>query len=419
MLQPRFLVQGIVPIIVLSVALMLVPAAVARHADTTVPADRPIATVSGPRVHSERVDGPTRHYEYVFPHGSMSVYDIDHGHRLVQQVSLPTTAGVRGVAASPMTHMLYISYGGDGGSHGNGSILAYNLLTDQVVWAKTYHHGIDSMAISPDGKTIYMPDGELSLDGTWYVVDAATGHDVGTINAGTAPHNTVVSLDGSLVFLGGRNYNYFEVASTKTNQVIKKVGHFKSGIRPFTVNGKNTLVYTSVTGFLGFQVGDITTGKVLYTVPIKGFRVPSNFPNFPASDPSHGISLSPDERELYVMDAPNSYVHVFDVSGVPRRPPVQVANIPMAHPMPGYEHPCAYDCFKDGWLQHSGDGRFVYVGDEGDVIDTARRRVVATLPALARTRKMLEIDWRNGVPVFTTTRTGLGYITNQMRPTSR
>jgi hypothetical protein len=416
MLQPRFLVQRIVPIIVLFVALVLVPVAVARHAHTTAPADRPSPTMGGPRIHHERVDGPTRHYEYVFPDGSMSVYDIDHGHRLVQQVSLPTTAGVRGVAASPRTHMLYISYGGDGGSHGNGSLLKYNLLTDQAVWAKTYNHGIDSMAISPDGKTIYMPDGELSPDGTWYVVNAATGHDVGTIKAGTGPHNTVVSLDGSLVYLGGRDYNYVEVASTRTKWVVQKVGPFKSGIRPFTVNGKNTLVYTSVTGFLGFQVGDITTGKVLYTVPIKGFRVPSNFP---ASDPSHGISLSPDERELYVIDSPNSYVHVFDVSGVPRRPPVQVANIPLSHPVPGYEHPCAYDCFKDGWLQHSGDGRFVYVGDEGDVINTATRRVVAHLSALVTTRKMLEIDWRKGVPVFTTTRAGLGYITHQVRPTSR
>ena len=404
----------IVAIIVLFVALVLVPVAVAKHARQAI-GDRQQKQAIGER-RQHAVGGPTRHYEYVFPHGSMSVYDIDHGHRLVQQVNLPTTAGVRGVAASPRTRMLYISYGGDGGSHGNGSLLAYNLLTDHVVWAKTYHHGIDSMAISPDRKTIYMPDGELSPDGTWYVVDAATGHDVGTIHAGTGPHNTVVSLDGSFVYLGGRNYNYFEVASTKTNQVVRKVGPFKSGIRPFTVNGKNTLVYTSVTGFLGFQVGDITRRKVLYTVPIKGFRVPSNFP---ASDPSHGISLSPDERELYVIDAPNSYVHVFDVSGVPRRPPVQVANIPLSHPMPGYEHPCAYDCFKDGWLQHSRDGRFVYVGDEGDVIDTARRRVVATLPALATTRKMLEIDWRHGIPVFTTTRAGLGYITNQVRPTAR
>ena len=312
--------------------------------------------------------------------------------------------------------MLYISYGGDGGSQGNGSLLAYNLLTDQIVWTKTYHHGIDSMAISPDGTTIYMPDGELSPDGTWYVVDAKTGKDIGTIHAGTGPHNTVVSLDGALVYLGGRNDNYLAVASTKTKRVIRRVGPFKSSIRPFTVNGTKMLVYTSVTGFLGFQVGDITTGKVLYTVPIKGFRVPSNFP---ASDPSHGISLSPDERELYVMDSPNSYVHVFDVSGVPRRPPVQVANIPLSHPMPGYEHPCAYDCFKDGWLHHSRDGRFVYVGDDGDVIATARRRVVTTLPALATTRKMLEIDWRHGVPVFTTTRTGLGYSTNPVRPTAR
>jgi hypothetical protein len=370
-------------------------------------------TAASTATHTPTVGRTTRHYEYVFPDGSMSVYDIDHRHKLVKQVSLPTTAGVRGVAASPVTHMLYISYGGDGGSHGNGSLLKYNLLTDQVVWTKNYHHGIDSMAISPDGKTIYMPDGELSPNGTWYVVAAATGTDIGTINAGTGPHNTVVSLNGSLVYLGGRNYNYFEVASTQTKQVVQKVGPFQSGIRPFTVNGKNTLVYASVTHFLGFQVGDLTTGKVLYTVPIKGFGVPANFP---ASDPSHGISLSRDERELYVLDAPNSYVHVFDVSGLPARPPVQVANIRMSHPMPGNETPCAYDCFKDGWLQHSADGRFVYVGDEGDVIETATRQVVATLPALANTRKMLEIDWRNGVPVFTTTRTGLGYVTNQVSP---
>src|SRR5260370_17525741 len=85
--------------------------------------------------------------------------------------------------------------------------------------------------------------------------------------------------------------------------------------------------------------------------------------------------------------------------------------------MAGNESDCAYDCLKDGWIQHSKDGRFVYVGDSGDVIDTATRKSVITLPTLSNTRKMLEIDWQNGVPIFTTSRSGLGYVTNpQNRP---
>ena len=55
-------------------------------------------------------------------------------------------------------------------------------------------------------------------------------------------------------------------------------------------------------------------------------------------------------------------------------------------------------------------GRFVYAGDSGDVISTVTRRAVAFLPGLHDSRKSLEIDWRRGRPVSTTTRTGLGYV---------
>ncbi len=347
----------------------------------------------------------TQHYEYVFPDGEMYVYDMDHGHRLVQHISLPTTAGVRGIVASPVTHMLYVSYGGDGGNNGNGSLLKFDLIANRILWTKQYAHGIDSMAITPDGKSIYLPDGELTNNGNWYVIDAASGAETGTVRGGLGPHNTIVSLNGTHVYLGGRNYNYLEVADTTTNHVIRKIGPLCGGVRPFTINGKQTLAYTTATGFLGFQVSDITTGRVLYTVPVKGFSWDTGGP----SAPSHGISLSPNEKELYVMDSPNSRVHVFDVSGVPAVAPRQVADIKVTS-MAGSESPCAYDCAKDGWLQHSGDGRFVYVGDSGDVIDTATRTVTTTLPPLSNTRKLLEIDWQNGTPVFTTSRSGLGYV---------
>lgn len=280
--------------------------------------------------HPNAVASGTSHYEYVFPDGEMDVYDMDNNFALVKKVSLPTTAGTRGVVFSQVTHMLYVSYGNDGS--GGGRLLKYDVLTDTILWTQVYPHGIDSMSISQDGKTIYMPNGELSNNGLWYLIDANTGNDLGTtINAGLGPHNTIVSLNGKHAYLGGRNYNYLEVADTTTNQVIQKIGPLMggtqgSGVRPFTINGNETVAYMSMTGYLGFVVGSITTGKILYYVPFQGFS--NTCQGTCPSDPSHGISLSPDEKELYVIDQPNSYVHVFDISRVPASPPVQVANIP-------------------------------------------------------------------------------------------
>jgi DNA-binding beta-propeller fold protein YncE len=376
----------------------------------TVPAAAWNAAVAGKGV---------RHFEYVFPDGQMFVYDIDHGFRLVQRRALPTDDGVRGVSVDPRSATLYVSHGGDGGGNGTGSLLAFSLRRDKVLWNRSYSFGIDSMAINPTGTRIYMPDGELSSDGFWYVLDAATGKRVGRINSGAGtgdngPHNTVVGLSGRYAYLGDRNYarsgsNYLYVASTATNQVVRRIGPLKSGVRPFTINGRETIAFTTATGFLGFQVSSLATGRVLYTSTF-GSRFHYDPASFAPSAPSHGISLSPDERQVWVLDGPNSYLHAFDVSQVPRAAPKPLADVKLPHPLVGDEASCAYDCARDGWVQHSLDGCLVFVGDSGDVISTRTDRPVAFLRAMRDTRKTIEIDWRGRRPVATTTRIGLGYV---------
>jgi DNA-binding beta-propeller fold protein YncE len=367
------------------------------------------AALAGPAVASD-----VSHYEYVFPDEHMVVYDIDQGHRQIEDRELPGITGIRGVAADPASHALYISHGGDGGGNGDGSLLRYDLVDKRVVWDRKYPNGIDSMAISPDGSRIYMPTGELTDGGTWAVIDTVNGDVVGNIEGGTGPHNTIVSLSGSHVYLGGRNRNWLMVANTHTNRIVKRIGPLRSGVRPFTITGRETLAYTTATGFLGFQVSSIRTGRVLYTVS-PGRRFGYNARTFPASAPSHGISLSPDEKRLWVLDSPNNYVHVYDVSRVPQRRPRKIADVRLVHPMTGDESNCSYDCLRDGWLQHSRDGHYVYVGDTGDVISTRTYRVVAYLPAMRDSRKHLEIDWSGGVPVSTTTRSGVGYVRRARR----
>ena len=91
---------------------------------------------------------------------------------------------------------------------------------------------------------------------------------------------------------------------------------------------------------------------------------------------------------------------MFDVSGVPRVRPRKVKDIRLTRGLFGDESPCASRCGRIGSLQHSADGRFVYVGDEGDVIDAAKREEVANLEALQQSPLMLEVDWVNGKPEF-------------------
>ncbi|HYQ85621.1 MAG TPA: glycosyl hydrolase family 18 protein, partial [Bacteroidota bacterium] len=384
--------------------------------------DAGVSTFSTPWNFTTMANGnaTVHHLEYAVLEGWIFVYDIDGGHALVRTFPVPDPGGIRGAAVSPNDGMLYISYGGDGGPNGNGSLLQYNLIRDSVGWIMHYNHGIDSHAITPDGTTIFMPAGEFSSDGKWYVINTSDGSEKGFIvTSGYGPHNTVVSLDGAHVYLGDRNHNNvgpdsLYVASTASYQVVKRAGRFMSGIRPFTVNGTETFAFVAITGLLGFQVCDLSTGLVPYKIDLTTM----GFSNCGSCDsPTHGISLSPDERELYVCDQPNSYVHVFDVSGIfQNSAPTKVADIKLVNLLTGNDSGCTYECLREGWLHHSRDGRFVYVGESGDVISTATRSVVARLPALRNSRKMLEIDWQNGRPIATTTRYGLGYVVNRSIP---
>ena len=358
----------------------------------------------------------THHYFYTFPNGTMNVYDMDNNFALVQSVSIPTT-NVRGVVFDPQSGMLYFSDGGNGGSNGTGVLIKYNLVTQAVVYKQSYPFGVDSMAITPDGKTIYMPDGSASTDGTWHIISTATGQVTGSIltAAGVAPHDTDMSANGQYVYMEGVTSNVLYVASIATNQIVQKVQPFTHLIRPFVVNQSGTLAYVTENGIIGFGVGNLQTGNVLYNVSAPGFSLPPGF-DTTYTTPSHGISLSPDGKTVYVVDMPNSYVHVFNVNGLPNTAPTMTASIPIT-PISGTESPCKIDCSKEGWLEQSLDGRYLFVGNSGSIIDTTTDQVVANLNTLSDTRMFLEVDWVNGVPVNSEDRTDFYWNSGPTTPT--
>ena len=66
----------------------------------------------------------------------------------------------------------------------------------------------------------------------------------------------------------------------------------------------------------------------------------------------------------------------------------------------------------------SRDGRFVFVGDAGDVVRRSTRTYVTTLTTLVNSRQNIEIDWRNGAPVAAWSRESNGFATSGVQSTT-
>ena len=319
--------------------------------------------------------------------GTIPVYDIDRAHRPVGTIPLTSCCvDVRGATAAAPTHRLYVMYNRDG----HGHVAAVDLLGDRVLWDRVLHSpGVDRGNLTPDGRTLYLPTWESDPSAPYQmVVDALNGDEVARIPLPPRSHDTIVSLDGRRVYMETKSATAaLYVADTASNRIAETVtGYCCSGVlAPFSVNGAGTRVVNDVNGSDGFQVGDLSTGRVVATVP------------FPAGTGTngHGIAWTPDEREVWVDDGARAEVHVFDMTSVPPR---ETHVVTVSHPSPH-------------WVTFSIDGRDAYVagrkgaGDPTDVVDAATHALVATL---GPSEDLLEVDLRGGAVAAVGNQFGLG-----------
>ena len=284
-------------------------------------------------------------------HGLL-VFDVGNGHRFVKRIQ---TGGLRpdgkplnvkGVAVSVPLNSLFIST--------VETLQRIDLTTEKVLWEKPYAGGADRMAISPDGKTMYLPSFEKSF---WNVVDCRTGDVLQKIETGGRAHNTLYGPSGNHVYLGNLASPLLHVADPKTHTVTRKVGPFGSNVRPFTINAAETLAFVTVDSLLGFEVGDLTTGQKLARIPVEGWNAG---PVRRHGNPSHGIALTPDETEIWLADGHNMRLHVFGAaSPYPQRTTIPLQDMP-------------------GWITFSLDGRYAYPSS-GEVIEVKTRKILLTL----------------------------------------
>jgi hypothetical protein len=326
-----------------------------------------------------------RNYLEYGGHGLL-VFDIDDDYRFVRRIPLGgldasgKPLNVKGVCASEETDRIYVST--------LTTLQCVDLKSDKLLWERAYEGGCDRMAISPDGEIIYLPSLEKDH---WHVVDAATGDVIAKIIPKSGAHNTVYGLDGKSVYLAGLRSPLLAVAETETHTVARNIGPFTHSIRPFTVNGRQTRCYVCVNDLLGFEVGDLATGKMLHRVEVQGFE---RGPIKRHGCPSHGIGLTPDEKEIWVCDAANQRMHIYDATV---EPPKQVADVRLRD--------------EPGWITFRLDGRHAWPST-GEIIDVAGRKIMATLTdetgAAVQSEKMVELHFRGDDAITAGDQFGLG-----------
>lgn len=318
-------------------------------------------------------------------HGVL-VFDVDNGYRFVRR--LPGAGlnadgkpmNVKGVVASAATQRLYVTT--------LEKLACYDLATDKLLWERAYEGGCDRPALTPDGQTLFLPSLEKSF---WSAVDAATGEVRKRFDGFKSAHNTIVSLDGQRAYFADRHSVRLGVVDVATLTEQPRVGPFLNFIRPFTVNGARSRAYVCVDDLLGFEVGDLHSGHKLHLVRVTGFE---KGPVKRHACPSHGIGLTPDEKEVWLTDAFNERMHVFDNTV---EPPRQVASVKLRD--------------QPGWITFSLDGRHAWPST-GDVVEVVSRKVIATLTdekgAAVQSEKMVEVHFREGRVVQAGDQFGVG-----------
>ena len=183
------------------------------------------------------------------------------------------------------------------------------------------------------------------------------------------------------------------VVDAQTHTVAKEIGPFGDVVRPFTINGAQTLLFANVNNLLGFEVADLSTGKVLHRIEVPGVPV-ANSPVH--GTPSHGIAMTADEREIWVADNTNHKLHVFDATVMP---PKQKLSIDVRD--------------EPGWIAFSLDGRTAFAST-GDIIDVQTKKIVATLQDEhgqgVESEKVVEIDFGDGKPMRASDQFGKGAV---------
>jgi hypothetical protein len=310
--------------------------------------------------------------------GSISVYDIGAGHRLVKTIeSVRDVDDVRGVAASAATGRLYVAYRT---SSGVGMVYCLNVYDDEVLWNRAIDPGVDRLAIHPGGQLLYVPTWENRPADFINVLDASTGDVVRKVYFSNRSHDTLFPLSGPLFQEtkaedGSGQYLYL---IDPQSYAVSRTGPYTGILGPYAVDGMSRYVVNNVDGLWGMQVAELKSGRI----------VTASLAEHPPGEPGllHGIGWTPDEREVW-QSSSSGDPHIYVWSMRDPMAPVLVERISLKSRRGAH------------WLTFDVEGNYAYVApnkssdDPTEIFDAHTHKSVGLIGS---SEDMIEIDFADG-----------------------
>ena len=384
-------------------------------AGCVVAAATAISAQQGARQARTGPEGEVRHLVYIGTPGDngtdnqsgVIVLDADKGYSFIKRIPYGLPASqmpgpkIAGIEASVPLQMIYVA--------ANGHMLAIDLKTDAVAWKFNGESApVERTRGAASGcceRPWTMPDGKTLLVGSsynrwWYYLDAATGKVLGKLDTPETPvaHNLALSADGRLGVLGSMSSPKDGKAGLAVIDVpgrkVTRYMTFSEMVRPLTINHDTSLVYVNVNGLIGFEIGDLQTGKMLKRVELPG-------DDWKGKGYSHGIGMTPDESEIWIADPVHDAWQVWDNPGDGRSPVYNASKI--IKPAAGVEH---------SWVSMTNDGKLAFLGDSS-VVDVKTHKEIAVLKdefgrTIPHTEKVLYLTFKDGQLVETTNQFAVG-----------
>jgi YVTN family beta-propeller protein len=212
-------------------------------------------------------------------------------------------------------------------------------------------------AVTSDGKWVGVPiRGGDSVD----LVDVAAGKVVKNLPV-KVPHNCYNAQRNDHVWVTSMGDHKVNLIDLKTLTYLAEIP--VGGVpRPLVVTRDEKTLYCQLSDLHGFVVADVPGRKVIAKVELPPLPPGVKFPV--PNTPSHGLALTPDEKELWATSCGTDTVYVYDTAGKKIVGKVGTGKGP-------------------AWLAFSPDGRYCCVSnvlsDDVSIIDAVKRQEVARI----------------------------------------
>jgi YVTN family beta-propeller protein len=222
-------------------------------------------------------------------------------------------------------------------------------------------------ASTPDGHYVAVP---IRSGDSVVIIDIPMGKIVKELPV-KMPHNAYNTGRNDVLYVSSMGDHQINRIDLKTMEYTDKIP--TGGIpRPYAVTRNEKTLYVALSDYHGFEIVDIPSKKETARVDLPA-APPADCELEPHTE-THGLALSPNEKELWVTSLTDGGVYVYDIATKKLSAEILTGACP-------------------NWIGFSPDGKYVTVSNCGSndaaIIDAKSRQVLAKVPTGEGPKRLL------------------------------